>query len=218
MARKVLVQAGHVAPREPGIDGVGTVREQEFALGVQNALVRRLAADPAFVPIAVPGDIPDGIRVDAAVFLHGDGSGNPAVSGFCFGYPDHAANRHLADLIAEELLLVPGHPPRRRDNYTRDLEFYYGFRKVATAGPEVVVEHGFLTNPVEQAWLFSNIGQIARAEHRALRRYFGMPPEVGNRRLKTLRDWLLARKRGGRAWAWIKSTANWREYKRRGGK
>lgn len=38
------------------------------------------------------------------------------------------------------------------------------------------------------------------------------------RRLAALRAWLLARKREGKSWAWIKKSANWREYVRLGGK
>lgn len=220
MALRVLVQAGHVAPRESGIPGVGTIQEQELALTLQKALGLLLDRDPRFQPIPVPGDIPDGIRVDAALFLHGDGSRNTSVSGYCFGYPDQPANRRLADLIAAEIEKIPGHPPRRRDNYTRDLAGYYGFRKVDTLGPEVVIEHGFLTNPAERRWLFANASRLARAEYVALCRYFGRDPldDTDNqRRRAATRAWILAQRQAGRTWKWIKTTPNWREFRRRGG-
>lgn len=175
--KRILIQKGHVAPREPGFEsGTGTVREQELATKIAARLEALLSADGRFVPIVVPGDIPDGIKVDAAIFLHGDGSANPASSGYCFGYPDYAVNKRLADLIAAEINRIEGHPPHRQDNYTGNLRNYYGYRRVDTEGPEVLVEHGFLTNPGEREWLFANVGNLAKAEYQAILKFFGMRP------------------------------------------
>lgn len=172
---RVLVQAGHVAPREPGHETeTGTKREQEFTLTIRDRLVKMLADDGRFDPIPVPGDIPDGIKVDAAIFEHGDGSANAAATGFSFGYPTYPVNKKLADLIAIEYLKLPGHPPHHADNYTAGLRDYYGYRRTVTDGPEVLVESGFLTNPAEQAWLFANLDQLAAAQYRALLAYFGL--------------------------------------------
>lgn len=219
---RILIQKGHVAPREPGFEGgTGTHREQELTTAVAAALEKILKADGRFTPIVVPGDIPDGIVVDGALFLHGDGSINPHASGYCFGYPRQAANIELARMIGLEFDKIPGCPPHRKDNYTRDLEFYYGFRRVVTAGPEVLVEHGFLTNPGECLWLFANVKRLAQAEYRALCRYYGFKPkaDVDNEKRKAaLRAWILAQRAAGKTWAWIKTTPNWREFRRRGGK
>lgn len=176
--KRVLVQAGHASPREPGFEsGTGTVREIELTTKLQAKLVALLKEDGRFEPVPVPGDIPDGIKVDAAIFLHGDGSANPAATGFSFGYPRFAVNKKLADLIAAELDKIPGHPPHHMDNYTGGLREYYGYRRVDTDGPEVLVEHGFLTNPKEQAWIFSHLDELARAEYVALCRFFGFTPK-----------------------------------------
>lgn len=182
MAIQVLVQAGHVAPREPGFEGgTGTVREQEFVLLVRRHLLRHLQRDDRFEGIAAPGDIPNGIKVDAAIFLHGDGSSNPEATGISFGYPDYEVNKKLADLIWDEFRKIPGHPPHHADNYTADLHGYYGFRLVDTPGPEVLVEHGFLTNPDEQKWMFDHVPELARAEYVALCRFFGFAPRFATR-------------------------------------
>lgn len=175
MSRKrVLVQAGHVAPRQPGHESqTGTAGEQELVAAIRGKLVRLLNADGRFEAIPQPGWIrPDNIRVDAALFLHADGSGNPAASGFSMGYPDYPVNRKLADMITAEFLKIPGHPPHHQDNYTADMRGYYGFHHVSTPGPEVLVEHGFLTNPRERAWLNTHVGELAAAEYRALLRFF----------------------------------------------
>ena len=175
MSRKrVLVQAGHIAPREPGFEsGTGTIREQEFTRKLRDKLVLLLESDGRFEAIPVPGDIPDGIKVDAAVFLHGDGAASSAASGTSMGYPDYPVNKKLADLIRAEYEKIAGHPPRHADNYTGGLRGYYGYRRVDTAGPEVLVESGFLTNPAEQQWLFANIGNLAFAIYKALLAFFG---------------------------------------------
>ena len=158
----VLVQKGHVAPREPGFENqTGTAGEQELVTLIANALAALLAVDGRLSPVVVPGDIPDGIRVDAALFLHADGSVSPEASGFNFGYPEYAVNRQLAEVIAAEFERLPGHPPRRRDNLTENQRSYYGYSRVSTLGPEVLVEHGFLTNPGERVWLFANVPQLA---------------------------------------------------------
>src|SRR5688500_79513 len=149
--KKILVQAGHVSPREPGFEsGTGTTREQEFTHKMATLLVKTLDADGRFEGIYCPGDIPNGVKVDAAIFEQRDGSTSKAASGFCFGYPQFAVNKKLSDAIANEYLKLPGHPPRGRDNYTGGLSQYYGYGRVNTKGPEVLVESGFLTNPQEQ--------------------------------------------------------------------
>jgi hypothetical protein len=58
---------------------------------------------------------------------------------------------------------------------------YYGFRHIDTPGPEVLVEHGFVTNPDERKWLQLHVGDLAQAEYNALRRFYGFeggPVEV----------------------------------------
>ena len=45
----------------------------------------------------------------------------------------------------------------------------------------------------------------------------GETPAFKAGRRRVLRDWLLARKHEGRSWAWIKKTANFKEWRRRGG-
>lgn len=178
---KIVVQAGHIAPREPGFEsGTGTVREQEFTRKLRDRLCKMLEDDGRFDAIPVPGDIPNGVKCDAALFEHGDGSSSSKATGFSFGYPQYPVNAKLAGLIAGEYLKLPGHPPHHADNYTNDLKGYYGFSRVDTPGPEVLVESGFLTNPHEQAWMFANLDELAGAQYRALLAYFklGLPNDT----------------------------------------
>ena len=158
------------------------MREQELTKAIRRRLVKLLRRDERFQPVPCPGDIPDGVSVDAAIFLHGDGSANPASTGYSFGFPVHPVNQKLATLIDAEFKTIPGHPPHHEDNYTGGLRQYYGYRRVPTPGPEVLVEHGFLTNPGEQKWIFDNLTPLARAEYRALCRFFQLEPTLELRR------------------------------------
>jgi hypothetical protein len=191
MAKRVLIQAGHIAPREPGFEGgTGTVREQELNRAIRARLVALLKKDKRFKPIPQPGDLTN-VPCEAALFLHGDGSTNKAASGRSFGFPEHAVNRKLAVLLEKHLAKIPGAPPEHAWNYTGGLRFYYGYSRIGTAGPEVLIEHGFLTNPAEQKWLFKHLAEQATAEYRALCEFFGLKPigEVKPKRLGWIVEW-----------------------------
>jgi hypothetical protein len=172
---RVLVQAGHKSPRQPGLESAtGTGGEIELVSAIQERLVGLLRADERFEPVPVPGKIDDGIPgIDAAIFLHADGSNNQSADHYSFGFPTFSVNKTFADLIGQEFERI-GHPGERgRDNNTTDMARYYGYRHVDTAGPEVLVEHGFLTNPPQRAWLFGHVKELAKAEYVALLRFFG---------------------------------------------
>jgi hypothetical protein len=178
--RRILVQAGHMRPLQPGhLTRTGAAGEAELVAQIQRRLVALLARDGRFQPLAMPGKIPSGTRADAAVFLHADGVPDPQANGFSFGFPDPPVNKKLADLIANEFARIPGHPRRRQDNGTADAHHYYGFGLVSSAGPETLIEHGFMSNPSERRWLESHVAQLARAEYVAICRFFGLTPARG---------------------------------------
>jgi len=173
--KRVLVQAGHLAPREPGIAGLGATGEVQLVKSIRDRLVNLLEKDGRFDGIPVPGDIPDGISVDAALYLHADGFNDPAAGGFSFGFPVTSGNKKLVALIEDEFLKLPGHPKRRRDNGTADASQYYAYSRVAT-NHEALVEHGFVSNPAEHTWLKKNVGNLAQAEYKAVCKLFGLAP------------------------------------------
>jgi flagellum-specific peptidoglycan hydrolase FlgJ len=179
--RRILVQAGHMRPLDPNHSTqTGATGEAELVARIQKRLVAILQRDDRFEPLPMPGLIPPGTRADAAVFLHADGASNPRAKGFSFGFPDSPVNKKLADLIAKEFERILGHPDRRRDNGTEDEHQYYGFNRVSSAGPETLIEHGFVTNPDERRWLESHVPQLARAEYVAICRFFGLAPTNGD--------------------------------------
>jgi hypothetical protein len=177
---RVLVQAGHLAPRQSGHESqTGAPGEVELVRRIRDALVDLLRADGRFEPVPMPGRIPWGAKCDAALFLHADGA-SPSARGCSFGFDDrYPINKRLADLIWSEFDKIPGRPYRRNDNGTDDAHFYYGFGLVDTPGPETLVEHGFITNPDERKWMESHVHGLAKAEYTALCRYFGLAQTPG---------------------------------------
>lgn len=161
MAHRILIQAGHVAPREPGFESqTGTPGEQVFTLTLREEIAWFLDnryPKGAFVVLQEPGAIPDGVRVDSALYLHADGSTHPVTSGWSFGYPTdrEGPSRRMADLLSGVFNRL-GHPGERLpDNYTPDVAGYYGFSRVDTdpAGFELLIESGFLTNLDDRSFL-----------------------------------------------------------------
>jgi hypothetical protein len=176
---RILIQAGHVAPREPGKESqTGTKREQEFASKMQAELNSLFTRDGRWAVTLCPGDIPDGWTGDVFVSLHLDGSLDTATRGYCFGWPANGRNPgrgpELAARITRRFDAIPHHGRHRTDNYTDGLRGYYGWSRV-NAPTKVLIEHGFATNPDELAWLFTHIPQMALATYGAVVEHEGLP-------------------------------------------
>jgi hypothetical protein len=177
----VVVQVGHEAPREPGIAGTGAAGELELVQKIGTALVAKLRQDGRFDVKKIPGRFPEEIRngsftVDAFIALHADGVGSTSVDGWGFGFPPPStSSKKFANLVAAEF--TPFHRSRRRqDNVTTDLSEYYGWNPIRMPGnaPRIVVEHGFVSNPTERAWLLAHVEELAAAELRAIARLLGV--------------------------------------------
>src|SRR3990167_6958244 len=116
--KRLLIQAGHVAPREPGFEsGTGTSGEQTLVAAVQSRLGKLLAADARFAVTLCPGNIPDGWKGDLFLALHGDGAADPKASGFSFGYPPGCSEcKRLAGSLSPWSQQNPPDSKRRADN------------------------------------------------------------------------------------------------------
>jgi hypothetical protein len=90
-------------------------------------------------------------EVKLAVFIHFDGSTNPAADGASVGYNDSSDS----PAAQEWKQLYSKYWPFgwNEDNYTNDLRNYYGFEHTITQDAEVVLELGMLTNFTEGTWL-----------------------------------------------------------------
>jgi hypothetical protein len=103
---------------------------------------------------------PQKFNVKVAVFVHFDGSKNPNAGGASVGY-DHDSDRDAATAwkqLYSNYYTFGWHA----DNYTKDLEGYYGFRNTVTQDAEFVIELGTLSNLQEAQWLKPRLQWLGR--------------------------------------------------------
>jgi N-acetylmuramoyl-L-alanine amidase len=146
--RRILVQAGHNKPMQPRhLSETGANGEAELVARIQKRLVAILQSDTRFEPLPKPGLIPDHTKADAAVYLHGDGAGPTAtwvdVTKNIAGLPPWGAFAQIAPRSSRS-------PAIERRQNAPTTPIYYGFGLVDSAGPETLIEHGFLSNPTEK--------------------------------------------------------------------
>jgi len=176
---RILIQAGHAEPRQPGhLDQTGTRREIEFSMKMQAELANLFRRDGRFTVQTCPGLFPyPEWRGDVFLSLHLDGAGNPASHGFSLGWPANgrAPGRgpELAGRIAKRFLAIPHPGGHHADNYTDALRGYYGWSRV-DAPTKVLIEHGYSTNAAEQAWMFTHVPHMARATYGAVLEHLGL--------------------------------------------
>ena len=99
----------------------------------------------------LPADFEGDYRVDAAAFIHFDGSSPPCRSGASIGF--HATEDAPAAAAWREL--YGGYFPYRfqPDNFTVGLRDYYGFRQVTARDFALVLELGEITCTAQHEWL-----------------------------------------------------------------
>jgi hypothetical protein len=184
----VVVQVGHDPPLEPGFEsGTGAGGELELVRSIGDALVRRLKSDGRFRVTRIPGRFSDEIRngtlaVDAFIALHADAA-SPSAQGYTFGFPpDSQPSKRFADLVGTRFAGFH-RSSRRRDNLNGNLSGYYGWnrKRMPTDAPRILVEHGFVTNPVERQWLFDNVQALADAEYAAIAELLGLEAQDASR-------------------------------------
>lgn len=93
--------------------------------------------------------------VELAVSLHFDGSGRPCSSGASVGYPKGnpaGSNQPTAELWKD---IYEQYWPYQwmGDNFTENLEFYYGYAWTSTTVAELLIEFGEVSCEKQDAWL-----------------------------------------------------------------
>lgn len=155
----LVVQLGHV-PRTTGFTGTAGEQQVVTAIGAE---IRRLKPAGWDLRIINADESSFLYQGDAFIALHCDG-GAISARGASVGYktPEGAAlaQRWKAAYSAQGF---PG--GWRNDNYTTNLSGYYGFSRCLAQGNRacIVVEHGFLTNPHDAAWIKANYTKCAQA-------------------------------------------------------
>ena len=111
----------------------------------------RILRDHNMAVAREPADFAGNYDVDAAVFIHFDGSRKPCTSGASIGFHNPADERAAAlwrSIYARRFPFTFMH-----DNFTKNLSDYYGFRQVRAREGGLVIELGELSCPAQKAWL-----------------------------------------------------------------
>lgn len=129
---------------------LGATGERAWTPIVADAATRILREHGVKV-IRLPADFAGEYRVNAAVFIHFDGSDPPCHSSASIGYP----SKHDAPAAAAWRKLYGGYWPYgfQPDNFTEGLREYYAYKQVDARDAALVLELGEITCSAQRAWL-----------------------------------------------------------------
>ncbi len=152
----VLISAGHegrpasCARYPKRACNLGAHGEREWTPVVADEAARVLREHGVSVA-REPADFDGTYDVDAAVFIHFDGSTSPCSSGASIGYHEE----RFAPVARQWRALYSRYFPYgfEPDDFTVGLRDYYAFRQVDARDASLVLELGELTCPPQRAWL-----------------------------------------------------------------
>ena len=160
----------------------GTTREVDVNRAVADALVG-LIRDQGWTALLVPATVPPGLRADAFLSLHADGSSDTKRTGWKLAPPWRSSSAGLA--LSEALsasFLTQKDLRHDADGITINMRGYFGFshqRFVHAASPltpSVLVELGFLSNEYDRSLMTSNPLRFAKLLLAGLESYFKNRP------------------------------------------
>ena len=170
----LVAQRGHV-PRKTG--ATGTAGEQEVVTAIA-AELNKYKPDGWNLVIINADESLERYKGDVFVALHCDGSINPDAHGASVGYQT-AAGSALAQKWKSEYVKQGWGRGFRPDNYTAGLRSYYGYKYAKQfTNAYIVVEHGFLSNKTDAAWIRSHYAECAKAVWMAVAGEFWKPKEA----------------------------------------
>jgi hypothetical protein len=156
----VLISAGHEGrpascARYPHrACNLGAAGERAWTPLVADEATRVLRAHGVSV-VREPADFAGTFDVEAAVFIHFDGSTKPCSSGASIGYHDVRFRKAATSWRALYSQFFPfGFEP---DDFTEGLRDYYAYRQVDAKDASLVLEMGELTCAPQRAWLSSHL-------------------------------------------------------------
>jgi N-acetylmuramoyl-L-alanine amidase len=169
-APTVGLQVGHLGAREHP-DELAALRvstggraagidEVDVNLAVAEALAERLATAGVRVEL-LPATVPPGYRADLLLSIHADASAEPDRRGYKSAHAEPARNRREPWLRAavDAAYLAASGLPHDEANVSGAMLDYYAFasdrlRHAAHPGTAgVIVELGYLSHPLDRAWL-----------------------------------------------------------------
>lgn len=171
----LVAQRGHV-PRRTG--ATGAAGEQEVVTAIAAELGKY--KPDGWKLVVINADEPlERYKGDVFVALHCDGSSTkPDAHGASVGYQT-AAGSALAQKWKSEYVKQGWGRGFRPDNYTAGLRAYYGYKYAKQfTNAYIVVEHGFLSNKTDAAWIRSHYAECAKAVWMAVAGEFWKPKET----------------------------------------
>lgn len=156
MLYDVLISAGHEGRPASCVHfpqhhcNLGAAGERAWTPIVADAATAILRKHGVTV-VRLPADFTGMYHVDAAVFIHFDGSNPPCASSASIGY----AHRRDASAAAAWRALDGAYWPYgfEPNNFTPSLRGYYAFKQVEARDASLVLELGEITCPAQHAWL-----------------------------------------------------------------
>jgi len=182
---KICVQIGHVN----GLAGAAH-EEETLKLIVPHVVERLCSAGHQVVLLDGSLENEDANyqhQFDGCLFCHCDADGN--ASTFSIGYWEevHPGSQALAVILRSVYELETG---IRFNNFniTVGEAHYYGNRRIAHSCKCNLIEFGFVSNPVQRAFLQNNPKRIGYAAANAYIRYFGGKPEPPPAKIEEEKD------------------------------
>jgi N-acetylmuramoyl-L-alanine amidase len=166
----IVVDPGH-GGSDPGAIGVTGLREKIVNLAVSKHLITLLSGAGAEVIVTRTGDqsvsnqqrvdLANGSKADLYMSIHSNAYSNPESNGtethYCGKNGSSSASRYLAQQVQRELVPALG----LRDRGVKANSF---FVITNVEMPAALVELGFMTNPIEEAFLGEPANQLLAAE------------------------------------------------------
>lgn len=177
--KTIVVDPGH-GGSDPGAIGVSGLREKVVNLAVSKHLITLLTGAGAEVIVTRSGDqsvsnqqrvdLANGSKADLYISIHANAFSNPESNGtethYCGKNGSSTASRYLAQQLQRELVPALG----LRDRGVKASSF---FVITNVKIPAALVELGFMTNPIEEAFLSDSANQLLAAEalYRGIKAY-----------------------------------------------
>lgn len=155
----------------------GAVREVDINRRVTALLAERLRA-LGWTVLVVPATVPPGLRADAFLSIHADGSSDPSRQGWKLAAPwrSNAAGLALADSLRQAFLQTD--LVHDEDGITINMRGYFGFsyrrfmHAVSPNTPSVLVELGFVSHAGDRRRLTTEPDRYATLLVQGLQQYF----------------------------------------------
>ncbi|KAF9125208.1 hypothetical protein BGX30_000570 [Mortierella sp. GBA39] len=172
----VVIDAGHGA-KDPGTIGYSKTKEKDFNLAVALKVGQLLGSEPnidfvltrsddTFLELKDRVKIANDLNADVFVSIHANSAGSSAASG-SETYYQRDASKSLANVLHKYLVQATG---------LADRGVKYGNFHVIreTKMPAVLLEAGYLSNPKDEATLFSENVQQSVAQGNGIKEYLGL--------------------------------------------